>query len=460
MNQPNTIIVGIGTTGFACAEFLQSHEVPFVVFDSRENPPKISDFKKLYPTVPVFLGSFPISNFAKIDRIIISPGISTENPELSKILQAFPQAEAMGDIELFARVVTKPVVAITGSNGKSTVTTLVGEMAKTAGKNVGVGGNLGIPALKLLMGLHDLYVLELSSFQLETTLSLKPRVATVLNICPDHLDRYASVEEYKTAKCRIFNHCKSIVVNRHDPILPQDISYPHSNLETLSAGGAGFPMISFGEDYPKANQYGLIQKGDITWLARGETLLMPSNKLKIVGRHNMMNALAALALGESIQLPLPEMLSALENFKGLSHRCEWVSDYNGITWINDSKGTNVGATFSALQGLANNIAGKWILIAGGLGKNADFSPLKPLVQQHCRAVVLLGEAAEELQALFEPEIFCRRVDSIEEAVRLSNTLAKANDGVLLSPACASWDMFRDFEERGDLFKRNVLDLKK
>lgn len=448
MEEVKTIIVGLGVSGFACAEFLHSIGSAFMVFDSRDNPPKLQDFKNRYPKVPVILGAISkdlLPNIDKIDKIILSPGISPEQPELKKLIQCAPKAEILGEIELFARAVTKPVVAITGSNGKSTVTTLVGEMAKMAGCNVGVGGNLGIPAIKLLMGLHELYILELSSFQLETTLSLKPRVATVLNICADHLDRYPSIKEYKNAKCRIFNQCRSIVFNREDPILPDAFNSQSS--------------ISFGCDIPKENQYGLIQKNDALWLARGETLLLPSHKLKMIGKHNLANSLAALALGESIDLPISSMLSALEQFKGLPHRCEWVSEHRNVKWINDSKGTNVGATFSALRGLSDEIPGKWILIAGGLGKNADFSPLKPYVKKYCRAVVLLGEAAETLQHLFEPEIECMRVNSIEEAVLVADRFARPHDGVLLSPACASWDMFRDFEERGEIFKAAVMNLK-
>lgn len=454
----NTVIVGLGITGFACAEFLHSLGTPFTIIDSRDNPPKMTEFKGYYPNIAVFTGGFPPDILSKADRIILSPGVSKENPELTKYLS--PHVEIISEIELFARMVSKPVVAITGSNGKSTVTSLVGEMAKAAGISVGVGGNLGTPALKLLMDMHDLYVLELSSFQLETTYSLKPEVATVLNLSLDHMDRYTRLEDYSAAKCRIFNGCKKIVVNRDDPILPKDDEACDIKL-TKEKTQKQIPTISFGLDAPKDNNFGLIEKpgrsGEPSelYFARGTTALLPVSQFKLFGRHNIANALAALALGESIDLPMSAMLSTLENFSGLPHRSEWVREYQGVQWINDSKGTNVGATLSTLQGLAHNIPGKWVLIAGGLGKNADFTPLRSLIQQHCRAVVLIGEAADELENLLKTVVPCVRANSMIDAVQIATKEAKSGDGVLLSPACASYDMFRDFEDRGDCFKAAV-----
>jgi UDP-N-acetylmuramoylalanine--D-glutamate ligase len=282
----NTVIIGLGETGFSCVKHYAAQGMPVIVMDSRENPPKLAALKKNYPHIPVYTGVFPKEILAKAKTVVLSPGISQDHPEIIHSLS--PHAEVIGDIELFARAMEAnpiaPVVAITGSNGKSTVTTLVGEMAKAAGIRVGVGGNLGTPVLALLKEKSDLYVLELSSFQLETTHSLKPVAATVLNICPDHLDRYDSIDAYRKAKHRIFKNAEYIVYNREDPQLPEIM-------------GSDPIMISFGMDAPLENHYGLIKNNDVLWLARGKELLLPASKLKISGLHNLANALAALALG-------------------------------------------------------------------------------------------------------------------------------------------------------------------
>jgi UDP-N-acetylmuramoylalanine--D-glutamate ligase len=435
------LIAGLGETGFSCTAYCLAHGIiPLAAMDSRENPPRLAEFKALYPNILVYTGGFSRDLLSKTQTLILSPGLSKNHPD---IISALPLgAEIIGDIELLARNTKAPVIAITGSNGKSTVTTLVGEMGKAAGHRVGVGGNLGTPALALLGESPELYVLELSSFQLETTYSLKPKTATVLNICEDHLDRYPSLEEYKQAKCRIFQNAEQIIVNRHDPIMPENLSLNQR-------------IISFGLDIPTENNYGLIQKNTQSFLAKGKRPLLAVSELKIFGQHNVLNALAALALGDSIDLPMSVMLSVLRTFSGLAHRCEWVREHAGILWINDSKGTNVGATVSALQGLGSIIPGKWILIAGGLAKNADFTPLKPIIQQYCRGVVLMGEAAEELEALWGSVVSCIRVRDMDEAVFKAASLATVGDGVLLSPACASLDMFKNFAERGEVFKAAV-----
>lgn len=435
----NTVIIGLGETGFSCVRYYAARNIPVIVMDSRENPPKLAQFKKNYPHIPVYMGVFPKEILAKAKTLVLSPGISQNDPNIKDSLLS--TAEVIGDIEVLARAMGSDpmVVAITGSNGKSTVTTLVGEMAKAAGLRVGVGGNLGTPVLELLNEKPDLYVLELSSFQLETTYSLKPKAATVLNLSPDHLDRYASVAEYQAAKHRIFNNAECIIYNREDPQLPKVM-------------GSEPIIVSFGTDVPHENQYGLIKNKEALWLARGKELLLPASKLKISGRHNLANALAAFALGESIGLPMTSMLSVLESFPGLPHRAEWVSDYLGVPWINDSKGTNVGATLATLQGLADTISGKWVLIAGGIGKNADFSPLVPIIQQHCKAVILIGEAAEALYTLLHDIVDCIYAIDMTDAVQKAADCVEPGDGVLLSPICASFDMFKNFEDRGNAFK--------
>lgn len=445
--QAKTVIIGLGETGYSCVEYFVKKNVPIVVLDTRENPPKLADLKKYYPEVPFLGGKFSATILESAKEIVLSPGIPKTLPDIINHIQ--PNTSIIGDIELFAREVKAPIVAVTGSNGKSTVTTWVGEMAKQAGIKVGVGGNLGTPALKLLTQNPDLYVLELSSFQLETTYSLKPKVATILNICPDHMDRYEHFEDYFQAKKRIYHQAEKVVVNRDDELI-------------LNSAPKMVEQFSFGLNAIPGNSLGVGLKQDtivIKKSLKSETSeLLSYKELKLFGRHNAANALASLALGMAADIPLPAMVETLKTFKGLPHRCEWIREYKGVQWINDSKGTNVGATLAAISGLAHDIPGKWVLIAGGIGKNADFSPLIPLVKEHCRGLVLLGEAREELYQMFSNVLSCKRVDSLKEAVEAAAETAKEGDGVLLSPACASFDMFRNFEDRGNVFKELVLKL--
>jgi UDP-N-acetylmuramoylalanine--D-glutamate ligase len=436
----NISILGLGETGFACVEYFSKHNIPVTVMDSRESPPKLDELKNRYPNITVYVGGFVPEVLSRTDLLVLSPGIAKDDPNLLRYLK--PKVDIVGDIELFAHELRVPLVAITGSNGKSTVTTLVGEMAKESGIKVAVGGNLGVPALTMLDKPMDLCVLELSSFQLETTYSLKPAVATILNISPDHMDRYRNVEEYFAAKERIYMHAAKIVVNRDDSLV---YNYIPKNI----------PFISFGLEAPEEGSYGLSGG----FLVKGKIPLLALSELKLFGRHNIANALAALALSESVNISLEAALRALKTFTGLKHRCEWIRTRENVVWINDSKGTNVGATQAAILGLAQDIGGKWVLIAGGIGKNADFSVLKPLVDQHCRAVVLLGEASDELEKLFLGPVSCVRASSMKEAVSLAAGLAQPEDGVLLSPACASFDMFKNFEDRGEHFRAEVLALK-
>lgn len=439
----NIVIVGLGITGLAVANYFARQGISFSVIDTRDNPPKLEALRKKHPNIPVYLGGFPKSVLAKAEQIILSPGIPKDHPDILGAISK--NTEIISEIELFARKVPQSakIVAITGSNGKSTVTTLVGEMAKKASLKVGVGGNLGTSALELLSENPDMYVLELSSFQLETTDSLKPHVAAVLNISADHLDRYASLAEYHAAKQRIYKNAEFAIINNEDPLSGIGIDSKSK-------------IIRFGLEVPQKNEYGLIEIEKEVWLTKGDNRLLPMSSLQLFGKHNVSNVLAALALGEAVDLPMDVMLDTIKTFKGLEHRCEWVRTVNTVPWINDSKGTNVGATLSALKGLASSITGKWILIAGGVGKNADFSPLKKGIQENCRAVVLIGEAQQELYELLNPVTPCFRASTMNEAVQLSYNQAKPGDGVLLSPACASFDMFENFEHRGKEFKKSVL----
>lgn len=432
MKQPLKLIVGLGKTGLSCVRYLAQQNLNIAVVDSRENPPGLTELKNQFPQVPIYLGGFNEEIISQAKELIVSPGISLKEPLIAKqIAKGIP---AIGDIELFARTAKAPLVAITGTNGKSTVTTLVGEMAKTAGLNVKVGGNLGTPALDLLDDKAELYVLELSSFQLETIHSLKTIAAAVLNISPDHMDRYENLNEYISAKQRIYQHCENPVINRNDPA-------SFSGLKDLQHA------ISFGLEKPKNGEFGL----DGNYLAYGEKKLLTVSELQIKGRQNIANALAALALGHAANLPMIAMLSTLKTFQGLPHRCQWVANTAGIDWYNDSKGTNVSSTLAAIDGLGSVISGKLILIAGGQGKQQDFSPLIQSVKNYVREVILIGEDAQIIATALQNSTSVTFAENLQEAVQLSRKVAKKGDAILLSPACASFDMFNNFEHRGEVF---------
>lgn len=435
-----TIVVGIGATGLSVARHLTACGDAFVMVDSRLEPPGLVELQRTLPGTEVELGGFNPVTLSAADRLIVSPGVSVEHPALQA---AVAQGVAVtGDIALFMAAARAPVVAITGSNGKSTVTTLVGEMALAAGKNVGVGGNLGCPALDLLADDRDLYVLELSSFQLELVDQLNAEVVTVLNVSADHMDRYATLLDYHRAKHRIFTGAKKVVVNRDDmlsqPLLPTSVQ-----------------SFSFGLSKPDFNGFGLLTEQGESCLAYEFEALLPVAQLGIRGRHNVANALAALALGHAVGLSRDAMLQALRHFTGLPHRCQTVADSNGVTWINDSKATNTGATIAALYGLANTGDMNVILIAGGQGKGQDFSVLKSAVKGRVKVAVLIGEDAVLLSQCLTTETKVLFADSLAAAVSLAAEHADAGDTVLLSPACASFDMFSGFAERGDTFAAAV-----
>lgn len=433
------VIVGLGITGLSCAHFFAKRNLPFAVIDTRESPPLLTEFRKFYPKVDVSLGQWDEALLNKATEIILSPGIPLQTPAIQK--QLLQGKSVVGDIELFARAVNSPVIAITGTNAKSTVTTLIGEMAKTAGLRVQVGGNLGLPALDLLNDATQLYVLELSSFQLETVTSLKPTVATVLNVTPDHMDRYITFDDYVLAKQRIYHHCQIAVCNREDA--------------ATEAPSVQKKLYFTLQQPTNENEFGLLKQGKEYYLAQLNRILMPVTDLPILGKHYQANALAALAIGYGYGLPMDTMLKTLREFKGLPHRCELIRIRNGIYWYNDSKGTNVGATLAAIEGLGSDMEGKLIIIAGGVGKNADFSPLVPAIEKYARSIVLIGEAAADLAAVINNKVDVQFAKSMQEAVILSDKVAASGDSVLLSPACASFDMFKNFEHRGQVFAEVV-----
>lgn len=437
------IVVGLGKSGMSLVRFLANRGVSFAVADTREHPPELATLRRDYPQVEVRCGALDVEFLCRADELYVSPGLALATPALQQA--AMRGVKLSGDIELFARNAKAPIVAISGSNAKSTVTTLVGEMAAAAGKRVAVGGNLGTPALDLLSDDVELYVMELSSFQLETTDQLGAEVATVLNISEDHMDRYTGLPAYHLAKHRIFRGARQVVVNRQDAL-------------TRPLIGEGVPCWTFGLNKPDRNGFGLREENGEKYLAFQFDNLMPVRELKIRGGHNQANALAALALGHAVGLPFDAMLASLKTFAGLVHRCQWLRELNGVNYYDDSKATNVGAALAAIEGLGADIDGKLVLIAGGDGKGADFTPLQAPVAAHCRAVVLLGRDADLLAATFGDSVPLVRVTTLEEAVQRAADIAQEGDAVLLSPACASLDMFKNFEERGQLFARAVGDL--
>ena len=434
------IVVGLGKSGMSLVRHLAGRGLPFAVADTRENPPELETLRRDYPHVEVRCGALDVDFLCRASELLVSPGLALATPALQQA--AARGVKLSGDIELFARQAKAPIVAITGSNAKSTVTTLVGEMAAAAGRKVAVGGNLGTPALDLLADDVELYVLELSSFQLETTDWLNAEVATCLNVSEDHMDRYADLQAYHLAKHRIFRGARQVVINSDDPL-----SRP------LVADQ--LPCWTFGLGKPDFRGFGLIEEDGEKWLAFQFEPLMPARELKVRGAHNQANALAALALGHAVGLPFAPMLDSLRAFAGLPHRCQWLRERRGVSFYDDSKATNVGAALAAIEGLGADIPGKLVLIAGGDGKGADFASLRNPVAQHCRAVVLLGRDAGQIADALADAVPQDRVASLDAAVQRCAELAEPGDAVLLSPACASLDMFKNFEERGRLFAAAV-----
>ena len=437
------VVVGLGKTGFSCARWLQQQQVPFCLVDTRSAPPMLEQFRAAFPEVLLQAGTIDPQLLAQAAEIILSPGLAPEESFLDAARAA--GVPVIGDIECFYRQARAPVIAITGSNAKSTVTTLVGEMAKAAGLDVGIGGNLGTPALDLLAENRQLYVLELSSFQLELLDTFTASVAAYLNLSEDHLDRYGTMQAYDAAKQRIFRNCGTAVCNAQDAATAPHAAVPR--------------RLRFGLQAPGSDgDYGLLQVNGATHLAKGDKALLPVNELKLVGLHNVANALAALAIGEAAGLPLAPMLAVLKTFAGLPHRCQWVRTCKEVRYINDSKGTNVGATLAAIEGLADGQKKNIVLIAGGEGKDADFSPLQAACARSVKACILIGRDAPLLARALGTACTLVHALDFRSAVQQAAGLASAGDCVLLSPACASFDMFKNYEDRGQQFVALVQEL--
>ncbi|HHX8436623.1 TPA: UDP-N-acetylmuramoyl-L-alanine--D-glutamate ligase [Vibrio diabolicus] len=424
-NIHSVVVIGLGITGLSVVKHLRKNQPQLVVkvIDTRVNPPGV---ERLPEDVQLHSGGWNTDWLSDADLIVTNPGIALATPEIQAVLAK--GTTVVGDIELFAWAVQKPVIAITGSNGKSTVTDLTGVMAKAAGLEVGVGGNIGVPALDLLEHDADLYVLELSSFQLETTSSLKLKAAAFLNLSEDHMDRYQGMSDYRQAKLRIFDNAALAVVNRDD-----QETFPDAEM----------PLVTFGSD----NQdFGLEVDGNRTWLLDHGQRVVASDELKLVGKHNLSNALVVLALLKAAGVDYHNALNALKNYTGLTHRCQVVADNQGVKWVNDSKATNIASTMAALSGLEST--GKLYLLVGGVGKGADFSPLKPIFATLNLQLCCFGADGDEFMPLHESAI---RFDTMEDVIQQVSSQLKPGDMVMLSPACASFDQFDNFMARGDIF---------
>ncbi|MFT5608633.1 MAG: UDP-N-acetylmuramoylalanine--D-glutamate ligase [Parvicella sp.] len=425
-------VVGLGVTGYSVVRYLLARGLSVQVVDSRLEPPMVKQLREKHPQVKLYLGDF--SEIKDQALLVVSPGVSLFTPELRKARRE--GAHLIGDIELFVLENTKPIIAITGSNGKSTVTTLVGDMCEAGGITALVAGNIGLPVLDALTDQvdYEVAVLELSSFQLETTSHMHAQASAILNVSADHMDRYASMGDYLLAKARVLRGAERAILPRHDEQIAQ--------LSTASQ------MLTFELDKPSNDdEFGIGRKSNLRWLFKGDRALIKLSDVPLIGMHNVKNVLAALALVDFLKIPLADLVRAITSFKGLPHRMQTVCVTAGVAWVNDSKATNIGATSTALQNLEQDIY--WI--AGGQGKGADFSELRAAIHNKIKLLVVLGEDAPVIQAALDGLLSIEKVDTMQEAVDLAGSRAKTGSVVLLSPACASFDMYDNFEQRGNDF---------
>ena len=443
-----SIIIGLGKTGLSVAKYFAAKGLPFELMDTRLSPPMLEEFKTLFPKIKIQVGKLRESALFGAKELVVSPGLSIKTTEIQRAKDfGIP---VRGDIDIFSKAVKAPIIGVTGSNGKSTVVALLSSILDCAGKSVGLGGNLdGLDtksALDLLGGEEkDIYVLELSSFQLETTESLGAEVAVILNLSEDHMDRYDSLKEYHEAKLRVFNGCRQLVINRDDVN-----SYPKKSFDV--------PVWDFGVERPNSKSLGISENQGEQYISYKLEKFFAVRDLKIFGKHNISNALAAIAIALSLDIDIDDIKSAVINFPGLPHRCQWIRDLSGVSFYNDSKGTNVGATMAAIEGLGHRIKGGVVLIAGGIAKGADFSALVPVINKWAKELVLIGEDAEEIASNFYKNIPTNFARDMEDAVGIARDKALPGDVVLLSPACASFDMYKNFQHRGQVFVESVKNL--
>lgn len=438
----DTVVVGLGKTGFSCARYLSKQGINFAVVDSRAEPPMLQQMCRIYPNIPLYLGKFSASLFVDTNNLLVSPGVSLQEDAISHASHA--GVSIYGDIELFCRNTSVPIIAITGSNGKSTVTKMVAEMLRRANFNIAVGGNFGTPVLDLLTEQAvDFYVLELSSFQLQTVSSLNAVAAVVLNIANDHMDRHHNLQEYINAKKQIYHGDGAMIINLDDAAVVNMIQDQRAHIGvTLTA--------------PKEDTYGVKEESGIRWIMKGDKKLIPLDSLSLNTEHNVFNAIAAMALAEAVDCPLSAMLSVLRSFEGLRHRCDKVLRHADIDWINDSKATNVAAACAAIKGYGNNK--NIVLIVGGDGKNADFSALQTVAENNLKAAIVLGKDGDKIGKILANIIQIYAVDNLDMAVKVASDIAEAGDVVLLSPACSSHDMFENYQRRGQAFVTAIKNL--
>lgn len=438
LNQDSKVlVVGLGETGFSVAKFLQQQMIKFAVVDSRDKPPFKHVFLHELPDTSLFTGGFDDAAFEVATHLLVSPGVSLQQCAIQKSI--LMGKKLISDIDLFVCATEQPIVAITGSNGKSTVTTMLGEMANVCGVKTSIGGNLGTPALDLLDETIELYVLELSSFQLERTIVLNAKAATVLNISVDHMDRHNDIAEYAKEKQKVFLGNGVMVLNEDDSIVKAMAKENRAKLTFSILKKTGFHTENINGEQ---------------WLMNADQLLMRQSELSLEGLHNVANALAALALGTVVGLENEAMCNALRGFEGLNHRMQKVAKVNGVTWINDSKATNIGACIAALQGYQNKV----ILIAGGDAKGAVMNELIPVIKEKARCVVLMGKDANMMENALNGCVPSYRAKTIQDAVTIAARIAEEGESVLLSPACASIDQYKNYQERGDKFAIAVMEL--
>lgn len=435
-----TAILGMGATGVSVASYLAAKDIPFDFVDSRNKPPNLDLVKANFPQAEIALGLFDAEFLCRYDRLIVSPGISLSEPALVKAQKQ--GVELLGDLELFLEQAQAPVIMITGSNGKSTVTALLGKMAEDSGLTVGIGGNLGTPMLDLLNDSHKLYVIEVSSFQLELLNDARGAISGLLNISPDHLDRYKNLQQYHAAKHRIFRGASKVIINREDALTRPLIS-------------TQIPMISFGLNQPDLGSFGILEGIQDGYLSYGIERLMQIEQVALKGTHNLANVLAALALGQAVDLPMQGMLDTLKTFKGLPHRCQVIATIDSVNFINDSKATNVGATVAAIRGFGKKGHKNIILVAGGQAKGQEFSDLAPEISDFVKLTILIGEDSQKIGSQLADSCEIKYSESLDEAVIEAKQSSVSGDTVLLSPACASFDMFDGFEHRGNCFETAV-----
>ncbi len=433
------LIIGLGMTGISAARWCQRRGLAFDLCDTRASLPAVDKLRAEFPAAEIYTGPLDGDRLSAYEQLIVSPGVALAEAAIQQAIRA--GVAVSGDIQLFADHCQKPVIAITGSNGKSTVTTLTGELLQAAGLTVAVGGNIGVPALDL--GDADVYVLEVSSFQLETTAVLAAHAAVILNLSEDHMDRYQGMADYLQAKQRIFCGAANIIVNRDDGA-------------TRPPQGGEF--VSFGLSAPAAGEFGLLESDGQRWICYGAEKLVSSAQLKIKGLHNLANVMAALALIRTLDIRPAQVMAALKNFAGLEHRCQWLGEKDGVAFYNDSKATNVASALAAVNGLGPEINGRIYLLAGGDGKGQNFSPLAPACRDYVAEVLTYGRDGEQIATALGDACRVSRWSTLQDAFAAAAAMARAGDVVLLSPACASFDQFSGYAQRGDVFRALTMEV--